>query len=53
MIVNKEIKIKISKDFSSEYIEENLKQMGLDVLKWAITDFDEKYYTLSVAVVID
>ncbi len=53
MIINKEIKIKIPKEFSSGYIEENLKQMGLDVLKWAITDFDKENYTLNVAVVID
>ncbi len=52
MITTKEVKIKIPNDFTSEYIESNLSIMGYDVLKWAITGYDEEYYTLNISVVI-
>ncbi len=51
MITTKEVKIKIPEDFSSEYVEAELKKMNLDVLRWALTDFDKDYYTISLAVV--
>ena len=51
MITTKEVRIKIPDELTSEYIETELKNMGFDVLRWAITDFDEKYYTLDLAVV--
>ena len=51
MISTKEVKIDKSIAFDSSSIELELKKMGLDVLRWAITDFDEKSYTLSLAVV--
>ena len=51
MITTKEVKIKIPDELTSEYIETELKNMGLDVLRWAITDFDKEYYTLDLAVV--
>ncbi len=53
MITTKEFKVKIPKEFTSEYIETELKKAGFDVLRWAITDFDSEYYTLSLAVVED
>ena len=52
MIINKEVKIKIPDEFTSEYIEQELKNMGYDVLRWAITDFDNEYYTVNIAVVM-
>jgi hypothetical protein len=51
MITTQEIKVKVPEEFSSKYIENELKKTGLDVLRWAITDFDDKYYTLNLAVV--
>jgi len=53
MITTKEVKIKIPKKLTSEYVENELAGMGLDVLRWAITGYDEKYYTVSAAVVIE
>ncbi|MCD7779715.1 MAG: hypothetical protein LUH05_03470 [Candidatus Gastranaerophilales bacterium] len=53
MIKTKEFKVKIPKEFTSEYIENELKNSGLDVLRWAITDFDSEYYTLNLAIVED
>ncbi len=51
MITTKTIKIKIPKEFTSEYIENELKSAGYDVLRWAITNYDEEFYTLDVAIV--
>ncbi len=51
MITTKEVKIKIPDELTSEYVESELKKMNLDVLRWAITDFDKNYYTLNLAVV--
>ena len=52
MITTKEVKIKRQSDFTSEYIEFELKKMGLDTLRWAITDFDDEFYILDVAIVV-
>ncbi len=51
MITTKEVKIKIPQKFTSEYIETELKKKNLDVLSWAIVDYDEKYYTLNLSIV--
>ena len=53
MITTKEVKIKISGDFNSEYIEYELKNMGFDVLRWAVTKIDDEFYTLNIAIVQD
>ena len=50
MISAKEIKIKKIDNFDSDYIETVLENMGFDVLRWAITDIDDEYYTLNLAV---
>ena len=50
MITTKEVKIEKNEDFTSEYVEEKLQSMGHDVLRWAITDFDDKHFVLSLAV---
>lgn len=56
MIISKDVKIKIPSELSSEYIENELKNLGFDiqnVLKWAITDYDNTYYTINIAIVIN
>ncbi len=53
MILSKEVKVKIPNEFTSEYIENELKSQGYDVLRWAITDFDEVDYTLNISYVKD
>ncbi len=53
MISSKDVKIKSTNDFTSEYIESELKKMGYDVLRWAVTDFDGENYILNIAYVED
>ncbi len=53
MILSEEVKVKIPDEFTSEYIERELKERGYDVLRWAITDFDDKTYTLNISYVKD
>ncbi len=53
MITTKEIKMKLPADFTSEYIEEELKKQGYDLLRWAIVGFDGEFYLLNIAIVID
>lgn len=51
MIASKEIKIKKLDEFSSQYINEELEKMNLDVLRWAVTDVDDEFYTVNIAIV--
>lgn len=51
MISTKEVKIKIQKKFTNEYIDNTLKSMGYDVLHWAVTDFDDENYVLNISIV--
>ena len=53
MITTKEIKVKVPEEFTSEYIKNELQKKGLDVLRWGITDFDDKYFTVNLAIVTD
>ena len=53
MITNREIKIKIIDNLTSNYIEEELNKLNLDILSWAIVNIDESFYTLNVSVVSD
>lgn len=53
MITNQEVKIKIVDNLTSNYIEEELKKLNLDILSWAIVDINESYYTLNISVVND
>ena len=53
MITAKEVKIRKNTEFTSYYIENELKKLGFDVLRWAITAYDDEYYTVSIAVVED
>ncbi len=51
MITTKTVKIEIPENLSGCYIEEQLKLKGYDVLRWAITGYEENNYILDVAVV--
>ena len=51
MITSKEKKIKILDEFSSQYINEELEKKNLDVLRWAVTDVDDEFYTVNIAIV--
>jgi hypothetical protein len=53
MISTVEVKIKKVDDLSSIYIENELKKMGYDFLRWAITSYDKENYILNVAIVED
>lgn len=53
MITNQEIKIKTVDNLTSNYIEEQLNKLNLDILSWAIVSIDENYYTLNISVVSD
>lgn len=50
MIVTKEVAVKTVENITSEYIELQLKNMGLDVLRWAIVDIRDDNYILNLAV---
>ena len=52
MISSTEVKIKITDNLTSDYIESELKNMGYDVLRWAITHIDNDCYTLDVSYVV-
>ena len=51
MITSKEINIKKLDEFSSQYINEELEKRNLDVLRWAVTDVDDEFYTVNIAIV--
>ncbi len=51
MISSKDVKIKKTNDFTSEYIETELKKQGYDVLRWAITNYDDTDYIVNIAYV--
>ncbi len=51
MITSKEIKIENIGEFSSEYVNSQLRQLGFDVLRWAITNVDDDFYTVNIAIV--
>lgn len=51
MIVTKEVAVKTVENITSEYIELQLKDMGLDVLRWAIVDIKDGKYILNLATV--
>lgn len=50
MILTKEVKIKVTENLSSEYIESNLKELGFDVLRWAIVAQKDGFYIIDMAV---
>ena len=53
MIVNEFIKIKKVESLTSEYIDNELSKLNLDVLRWVITDIDDEFYHLTLSIVKD
>ncbi len=53
MILSKDVKIKRTEDFTSEYIKAELKKQGYDVLRWAVTDYNDTDYIVNIAYVED
>ena len=51
-IVSENIKLKNIKEFSTEYIENELNKLNLDVVRWAIVDCNELDFTVCVSHVI-
>ena len=51
MITSKEIKIRKIEEFSAQHVNDELKKLGLDVLRWAITDIDDEFYTVNISIV--
>ena len=48
-ILSKDVKISKPEKISSEYIENALKSMGIDPLRWAITAENDENLTVSVS----
>lgn len=53
MITTKEVKVKIPEKLTSEYIESELLNIQQDILHWAITGCDDKFYTINLSVIED
>lgn len=51
MILTKEVFIDKTENLTSEYIENELKNLDLNVLKWAIVEVTEDSYKLNIAVI--
>lgn len=51
-VITKNIKIPKIENFDNEYIENYLAQSGYDVIRWAITDFDENEITVSASYIL-
>jgi|GEM_PF-5748641 len=52
MITSKDVKIKIPDKLTSAYIENELKNMGLDVIRWAVTGIDGGYYIVNASIIV-
>ena len=48
-IVSENIEIKNIKEFSTEYIEAELQNRGLDVVRWAIVEIKDDFFTVCVS----
>lgn len=51
MIISKLIKIKKSEGISTEYIEDELRKLNIEPLRWAIVKIQDKSFTINVAYV--
>ncbi len=49
MIVSEDITLKLDKPVTNEQIELMLKEKGLEVLRWAITEVDGDLYTIRLS----
>lgn len=51
MIKSEIIKIKKINNFDNIYIEQELKTLGLDIVRWAVIALDDESLTVSVSYV--
>lgn len=51
MIKSENIKIKKIENFDNLYIEQELKLLGFDVVRWAVIAVDEEYLTVSISYI--
>jgi hypothetical protein len=49
MIKSETVKIQKPKNFDNLYIEQELKNLGFDVVRWALIEIDDKFLTVSVS----
>jgi len=49
MIISDNIKLDRVENISTEYIESELKKQGIEPVRWAIIDINEKEITISLA----
>ncbi|MBQ1612798.1 MAG: hypothetical protein II085_04915 [Alphaproteobacteria bacterium] len=49
MIVSEDVTLKLDKPVTNEQIELMLKEKGLEVLRWAITEVDGDLYTIRLS----
>lgn len=50
-IISENINIKNINEFSTEYIESELKKLNLDFVRWAIVEIQEDFFTVNVSYV--
>ena len=53
MIISEDVKIKINLPISNEQVENKLKELKLNFIRWAITDIDKDMCTIRVSHIID
>ena len=51
-IISDNIKLKNNNTFSTEYIEQELRNKGFDIIRWAIVDIQNDFFTVAVSHVI-
>lgn len=51
MIKSKNIKIKNKINFENLYIEQELKNLGLNVVRWAVIAVEDDFLTVSVSYI--
>ena len=51
MILSKNIKIKKIENFDNLYIEQELKNLGLNIVRWALITVDDNSLTVSVSYI--
>jgi hypothetical protein len=49
MIKSDTVKIKKIKNFDNLYIEQELKKLGFDVVRWAVIEVDDEFLTVSIS----
>jgi hypothetical protein len=49
MIKSEIVKLKKVENFDNLYIEQELKNLGFDVVRWALIEIDDEFLTVSVS----